>query len=110
MVLCLEGMAYEALNNAARLRSNMIIVLNDNQMSISKNVGGMSNYLGKIRTDTNYTELKQDVENALEKLPHFGNRLTERIRGVKDLIKRIFLPGMLFDGYGNHLYGPIDWP
>ena len=55
------GMAYEALNNAARLRSNMIIVLNDNQMSISKNVGGMSNYLGKIRTDTNYTELKQDV-------------------------------------------------
>lgn len=58
-------------------------------MSISKNVGGMSNYLGKIRTDTNYTELKQDVENALEKLPHFGNRLTERIRGVKDLIKRI---------------------
>ena len=102
------GMAYEALNNAARLRSNMIIVLNDNQMSISKNVGGMSNYLGKIRTDTNYTELKQDVENALEKLPHFGNRLTERIRGVKDLIKRIFIPGMLFEDMGITYIGPID--
>ena len=102
------GMAYEALNNAARLRSNMIIVLNDNQMSISKNVGGMSNYLGKIRTDTNYTELKQDVENALEKLPHFGNRLTERIRGVKDLIKRIFIPGMLFEDMGITYLGPVD--
>ena len=102
------GMAYEALNNAARLRSNMIIVLNDNQMSISKNVGGMSNYLGKIRTDTNYTELKQDVENALEKLSHFGNRLTERIRGVKDLIKRIFIPGMLFEDMGITYIGPID--
>ena len=86
----------------------MIIVLNDNQMSISKNVGGMSNYLGKIRTDTNYTELKQDVENALEKLPHFGNRLTERIRGVKDLIKRIFIPGMLFEDMGITYIGPID--
>ncbi|MDO4165845.1 MAG: 1-deoxy-D-xylulose-5-phosphate synthase [Eubacteriales bacterium] len=102
------GMAYEALNNAARLKSNLIIVLNDNQMSISKNVGGMSNYLGKIRTNTNYTELKQDVENALEKMPHVGNRLTEKIRGVKDLVKRIFIPGMLFEDMGLTYIGPID--
>ncbi len=102
------GMAYEALNNAARLKSNLIIVLNDNQMSISKNVGGMANYLGKIRTNTNYTELKQDVENALEKMPHVGNRLTEKIRGVKDLVKRIFIPGMLFEDMGLTYIGPID--
>lgn len=102
------GMAYEALNNAARLKSNLIIVLNDNQMSISKNVGGMSSYLGKIRTNTNYTELKQEIENALERMPHVGSRLTERIRGVKDLIKRIFIPGMLFEDMGLTYIGPID--
>lgn len=102
------GMAYEALNNAARLKSNLIIVLNDNQMSISKNVGGMSNYLGKIRTNTNYTGLKEDIENILEKMPHIGNRLTEKIRGAKDLVKRIFIPGMLFEDMGLTYIGPID--
>lgn len=102
------GMAYEALNNAARLKSNLIIVLNDNQMSISKNVGGMSNYLGKIRTNTGYTGLKEDVENILEKMPGVGNRLTKKIRGVKDLVKRIFIPGMLFEDMGLTYIGPID--
>lgn len=102
------GMAYEALNNAARLKSNLIIVLNDNQMSISKNVGGMSNYLGKIRTNTNYTDLKQEVENVLEKMPRVGDRLTEKIRGIKDLVKRIFIPGMLFEDMGLTYIGPID--
>ena len=65
-------MAFEALNNAARLKSNLVIVLNDNQMSISKNVGGMSNYLGNIRTNTNYTGLKEDVENRLRSMSHIG--------------------------------------
>lgn len=102
------GMAYEALNNAARLKSNMIIVLNDNQMSISKNVGGMSNYLGKIRTNTNYTGLKKDIENKLYKMPHLGGALTESIRGVKDVVKRLFIPGMLFEDMGLTYIGPID--
>lgn len=102
------GMAYEAMNNAARLKSNLVIVLNDNQMSISKNVGGMSSYLGKIRTNGNYTELKEEVENALSKLPHLGDKLTCRIRGIKDLIKRIFIPGMLFEDMGLTYIGPID--
>lgn len=102
------GMAYEALNNAARLKSNLIIVLNDNQMSIAKNVGGMSNYLGKIRTNNNYTELKQEVEQFLERMPHLGDRLTEKIRGIKDLVKRIFIPGMLFEDMGLTYIGPID--
>ena len=102
------GMAYEALNNAARLKSNLIIILNDNQMSISKNVGGMSRYLSRIRTNTNYTGLKEDVENALSKMPHIGNRLTGKIRGLKDLIKRLFIPGMLFEDMGLTYIGPID--
>lgn len=102
------GMAYEAMNNAARLKSNLVIVLNDNQMSISKNAGGMSSYLGKIRTNGNYTELKEEVENALSKLPHLGDKLTSRIRGIKDLIKRIFIPGMLFEDMGLTYIGPID--
>lgn len=102
------GMAYEAMNNAARLKSNLVIVLNDNQMSISKNVGGMSSYLGKIRTNGNYTELKEEVENALAKLPHLGDKLTSRIRGLKDLIKRVFIPGMLFEDMGLTYIGPID--
>lgn len=102
------GMAFEALNNAARLKSNLIIVLNDNQMSISKNVGGMSSYLGKIRTNTNYTGLKEDVENILMKMPHIGSALTERIRGAKDLVKRMFIPGMLFEDMGITYIGPID--
>ena len=102
------GMAYEALNNAARLKSNLIIVINDNQMSIARNVGGMSNYLGKIRTNNNYTGLKQDVEHLLEKMPHVGNRLTEKIRDIKDLVKRIFIPGMLFEDMGLTYIGPID--
>ncbi len=101
------GMAYEALNNAARLKSNLVIVLNDNQMSISNNVGGMSNYLGKIRTDRNYTGLKEDVEKALSKLP-VGERVADRIRGVKDLVKRVFIPGMLFEDMGLTYIGPID--
>lgn len=102
------GMAFEALNNAARLKSNLIIVLNDNQMSISKNVGGMSSYLGKIRTNTNYTGLKEDVEKVLQKMPHLGIALTNRIRGFKDLLKRIFIPGMLFEDMGLTYIGPID--
>ncbi len=101
------GMAYEALNNAARLKSNLIIVLNDNQMSISKNVGGMSKYLAKIRTNTNYTGLKEEVEHVLQKLP-LGLALTDRIRNIKDLIKRLFIPGMLFEDMGLTYIGPID--
>lgn len=102
------GMAFEALNNAARLKSNMVIVLNDNQMSISKNVGGMSNYLGKIRTNNNYTGLKEDVERVLQKMPHIGMALTDRIRNVKDVLKRMFIPGMLFEDMGITYIGPID--
>ena len=102
------GMAFEALNNAARLKSNLVIVLNDNQMSISKNVGGMSNYLGNIRTNTNYTGLKEDVDNRLRSMSHIGNVLADHIKGAKDIVKRLFVPGMLFEDMGITYIGPID--
>lgn len=102
------GMAYEALNNAAKVKSNLVIVLNDNQMSISNNVGGMAGYLGKIRTNTNYTDLKEDVENILKRMPHIGKILTGSIRGFKDALKTILIPGMLFEDMGIKYIGPIE--
>lgn len=102
------GMAYEALNNAGRLDSNFIIVLNDNNMSISENVGGMSTYLGSLRTSEAYTELKSEVTNTLNKIPFYGERLVERIRRTKSGIKQLFIPGMLFEQMGITYLGPVD--
>ena len=101
------GMAYEALNNAARLKSNLMIVLNDNNMSISENVGGMALYLGKIRTNRKYQGLKDDVANALNKVP-VGDKIADKIRRSKDSIKRLMIPGMLFEDMGLTYIGPID--
>lgn len=102
------GMAYEALNNAARLNSNFIIVLNDNNMSISENVGGMSAYLGELRTSEAYTGLKMEVTNTLNKIPVYGERLVQRIRRTKSGIKQLFIPGMLFEEMGLTYLGPVD--
>ncbi|WP_310604041.1 1-deoxy-D-xylulose-5-phosphate synthase [Anaerosporobacter sp.] len=101
------GMAFEALNNAARLKSNMIIILNDNNMSINENVGGMATYLGKIRTSVKYNGLKEGVERALSNLPK-GKSVVNRLRRSKDSIKRLFIPGMLFEDMGLTYIGPID--
>lgn len=102
------GMAYEALNNASKLDTNMIIVLNDNNMSISENVGGMAKYLGKIRTDIKYQNLKNNVEALLHKIPDMGDKLIYKIRRSKDSIKRLLIPGMLFEDMGLTYIGPID--
>lgn len=101
------GMAYEALNNAARLDSNMIIILNDNNMSISENVGGMATYLGKIRTSGKYNGFKDNIERALTNLPS-GKKIVDKLRRSKDSIKRLFIPGMLFEDMGLTYIGPID--
>ena len=74
------GMAYEALNNASRLKTNFIIVLNDNNMSISENVGGLSRHLGNLRTANAYQGLKNGVTNSLNKIPFYGERMVEQIR------------------------------
>ncbi len=102
------GMAYEALNNAAHLNTNFIIVLNDNNMSISENVGGMSKYLDGIRTAKFYNNLKKGVTNALNKIPGVGESLVGHIRKTKNSIKQLFVPGMLFEDMGITYLGPID--
>ena len=102
------GMAYEALNNAARLNKNFIIVLNDNHMSISENVGGMSAYLSSIRTNDVYTGLKTGVTSALNRIPIYGKRIVKRIRKTKSGIKQWFIPGMLFEDMGITYLGPVD--
>lgn len=102
------GMAYEAMNNAARLKSNFIIVLNDNNMSISENVGGMSDYLGRLRTNDAYQELKQGVSDTLKKIPVYGDRVVRRIKKTKSGIKQLFIPGMWFEEMGLTYLGPID--
>lgn len=102
------GMAYEALNNAAQLKSNFIIILNDNEMSISENIGGLSVYLSGLRTSDAYTEFKSGVENTLNKIPVYGTRMVAKIRNTKNGIKQIFIPGMLFENLGVKYIGPID--
>lgn len=102
------GMAYEALNNAARLKSNFMIILNDNNMSISENVGGMSSYLADLRTNDAYTGLKNGVTNTLNKIPVYGDRIVSRIRRTKSGIKHLFIPGMLFEDMGITYLGPVD--
>lgn len=102
------GLAYEALNNAARLKSNFVIVLNDNNMSISENVGGMSKYLDSIRTAHVYNELKKGVTNALNQIPGVGKNMVSSIRKTKNSIKQLFVPGMLFEEMGITYLGPVD--
>lgn len=105
------GMAYEALNNMARLRKekkNLIIILNDNKMSIAENVGGMSAYLNKVRTKKEYVEFKGNVQQSLSKIPGIGKELTTFLKKSKDSIKQLFVPGMYFEDMGITYIGPID--
>ena len=102
------GMAFEALNNAAHLKSNYIIVLNDNNMSISENVGGMSNYLNGLRTTHFYNDLKKGVTNTLNKIPGAGEKIVKGIHKTKNSIKQLFVPGMFFEDMGITYLGPVD--
>lgn len=101
------GMAYEALNNAAQLKTNFIIVLNDNNMSISENVGGVSKYLNNIRTATGYLDLKEGVYNALQSIPR-GEHIVKNIRRAKSSVKHLVIPGMFFEDMGITYLGPVD--
>ena len=102
------GMAWEALNNASRLKRNFIIVLNDNNMSIAENVGGFSEYLNQVRTKEKYQNLKAGVENTLSRLPGRGEQLIRGIRKTKNSLKQFFVPGMLFEEMGLTYLGPYD--
>lgn len=103
------GMAYEALNNVGRLKKNFIIVLNDNNMSISENVGNMSKYLNHLRVGHAYHDLKENVKKTLMSIPKIGVELTEAIQRYKKGLKQIILPpGMWFEEMGLTYIGPID--
>lgn len=102
------GMAYEALNNASSLKKNFIIILNDNEMSISENVGGISSYLSNMRTAEGYHGLKTGVKNSLNKIPGIGPAAVKQIHKTKDTIKRLVIPGMFFEDMGITYLGPIN--
>ncbi len=101
------GMAYEALNNASRLKKNFIIVLNDNHMSIAENVGGMSEYLNGLRTNEVYTSFKSGVVQSLNRIPG-GVHLANQLKKTKSGIKQLLIPGMLFEDMGITYLGPVD--
>ena len=102
------GMAYEALNNASRLETNFIIILNDNNMSISENVGGVSKYLNNIRTADMYLDLKEGVYNSLHGMSKYGDKVVTKIRRAKSSFKHLVVPGMFFEDMGITYLGPVD--
>ena len=102
------GMAFEAINNASTIKGNMIIILNDNEMSISKNVGGISKMLTSVRTGDKYNNLKYKVKNTLSHIPDYGDELIGKISKTKSSIKQIFVPGMMFEDMGITYLGPVD--
>lgn len=102
------GMALEAINNASNLKSNFIIVLNDNNMSISRNVGAISNMLNEIRTDEKYVDMKENVKDKLSQIPQFGDKMVSKIKKTKSNIKHFFIPGMNYEDMGITYLGPID--
>lgn len=102
------GMAFEALNDAGRSPNNLIVILNDNEMSISKNVGGMSRYLSKIRTEPIYFKVKEDLDLILNKIPAIGKSAVKVLNRAKGTIKYMLMPGIIFEELGFKYLGPID--
>lgn len=102
------GQAFEALNQAGHLGINMLVILNDNEMSIAHNVGAMSSYLSRLRSDPMYTKRKRDVEVLLRKIPAIGPSMVKAAERVKDSLKYLLVPGMLFEELGFTYLGPID--
>ncbi|MDT8901076.1 1-deoxy-D-xylulose-5-phosphate synthase [Anaeroselena agilis] len=102
------GQAYEALNYAGHLERDLTVILNDNEMSIDRNVGAMSGYLSKLRTDPTYYRMKHDVEYLLKRIPAIGERVANTVERLKDGLKYLVVPGMLFEELGFTYIGPID--
>lgn len=102
------GMAIEALNNAGVLQKKIMVILNDNEMSISENVGALSDYLGRLRTDPTYSHLKTDVESLIMSIPTIGEHVAKTARRVKDALKYFLAPGMIFEQLGFTYIGPVD--
>jgi 1-deoxy-D-xylulose-5-phosphate synthase len=102
------GMALEALNDLGYRKTKLIVILNDNQMSIAQNVGGVSRYLNRLRLDPKYNRLKQDVENLIKKIPNIGKGMAKYLERIKNGIKQMVVPGMFFEDIGLKYLGPVD--
>ena len=102
------GLAFEALNNASGLKRNLLIILNDNNMSIAKNVGGLSSSLSGFRAGGRYNELKENVAEKLAKVPKVGEGLIKNIKKTKSSLKQLVVPGMIFENMGITYLGPFD--
>jgi 1-deoxy-D-xylulose-5-phosphate synthase len=102
------GMAYEALNHAGHVKTDLIVILNDNKMSISSNVGAMSDYLGRIRSDPKYSRLKAEFEQMLNRVPLVGKKMVESAERLRGGLKYLITPGMIFEELGLTYFGPVD--
>lgn len=102
------GMAFEALNHAGDKGTDLIVVLNDNEMSISNNVGGLAAYLGRLRTDPKYFRIKEDIEEILKRIPAIGGKVLRSVERVKDAFKFLLVPGMFFEELGFTYLGPVN--
>ena len=102
------GMAFEALNHAGQLGTRLIVVLNDNEMSITRNVGAMSRYLSRLRTDPLYFRSKGDIKGALQRIPNIGPRVFKVMERFRDGVKYLLVSGVLFEEMGFTYLGPID--
>jgi len=103
-----SGLAFEGLNNAGHLKRDLLIVLNDNEMSISENVGALSAYLSRIITGEFFTRMKKDTKDILEGIPTFGDSMMKVVKKVEDMVKCLVVPGMLFEELGFSYVGPVD--
>jgi 1-deoxy-D-xylulose-5-phosphate synthase len=102
------GMALEALNHIGHEKRNLMVILNDNEMSIAPNVGALHNYLGKIRSDKHYVKAKEEVEHLIKKIPAIGGTLAKTVEKLKDSLKYLLVSGVLFEELGYTYLGPID--
>ncbi len=102
------GMAMEALNHAGHLGTDLLVILNDNEMSISENVGAVSKYLTRLRTDPTYSRAKAEIEQLLRRLPAIGDKLTKTLEKIKDSMRHLVVPGLLFEAFGFKYLGPVD--
>jgi 1-deoxy-D-xylulose-5-phosphate synthase len=102
------GMAFEALNHAGHIGADINVILNDNEMSISNNVGAISNYLSTLRNDPKLKRVKEDIEFLINKIPRFGNTVSNTVERVKSALKYSFIQGVLFEEFGFNYLGPVD--
>lgn len=102
------GMALEALNHIGHEKRNLMVVLNDNEMSIAPNVGALHNYLGRIRSDRHYVKVKEEFEHLIKKIPAIGGTLAKTAERLKDSLKYLVVPGVWFEELGFTYLGPVD--